>query len=411
MNISIGLSFQLPTAHILREIINKSRTCSIIQILLIFVAVMKKQAIVTVINDLYSDRRVDKTCRELVSSGFEVTLVGRMLPGSPPLDERPYHTYRMPMIFHSGVMMYLELQIRLFIWLISHKGHFFWANDLDTLLPCLLVAKIRSAPVIQDSHEYFTGVPELKHHPLKRKIWKKLEGFCYPKVDELITVNESIAGLFRKEYRRGVHVIRNVPEKISVKSKKSRDELGIPGEQHMLLLQGAGINVQRGAEELVQAMEFTENALLYIIGSGDVVPKLKQMAMAPELKDRIIFLDRMPYDELLQYTLQADLGFSLDKPLSLNYQLSLPNKIFDYIQCNTPVIVSKIKEVQQIVEKYDIGLVIDNHKPEHIAKAISSALNNKERYAQWKENLKFAAEKMNWENEKKVLQRLLSKYV
>lgn len=381
------------------------------QILLIFVAVMKKQAIVTVINDLYSDRRVDKTCRELVNSGFEVILLGRKLPGSPPLDARPYRTYRLSMIFYSGVLMYLELQIRLFIWLISHKGQFFWANDLDTLLPCLLVGKIRGAPVLQDSHEYFTGVPELKHHPLKRKTWKKLEQYCYPKVDELITVNESIAELFRKEYGREVHVIRNVPEKISMKNIKSRAELGIPVQLQMLLLQGAGINVQRGAEELVQAMQLTENAVLYIIGSGDVVPKLKQMAEAPELKDRIVFLDRMPHDELLQYTFHADLGFSLDKPLSMNYRLSLPNKIFDYIQCNTPVIVSPIKEVQQVVEKYNIGLVIQDHHAETIANAISEAMKDKERYARWKENLKFAAEKLNWENEKQVLQRLLSKYV
>lgn len=159
----------------------------------------KRRAIVTVINDLYSDRRVEKTCHELTHAGFEVVLIGRKLPGSPSLPPRPWHCIRLSMVFRKGVPMYLELQLRLLLWMLGHKGHLFWANDLDTLLPSLIMAKIRNVPVIQDSHEYFTGVPELAKNPIKQKIWKMLEAFTYPRVDELITVNESIAELFRQQ--------------------------------------------------------------------------------------------------------------------------------------------------------------------------------------------------------------------
>ncbi|MFW6019492.1 MAG: glycosyltransferase [Bacteroidales bacterium] len=372
----------------------------------------KRKAIVTVINDLYSDRRVDKTCRALKEQGFEVTLIGRLLPGSPLLEKRPYQTHRLPMIFRNGVLMYLEFHIRLLIWLLSHKGTFFWSNDLDTVLPCLITAKIRNVPVIQDSHEYFTGVPELIPTPLKRKTWKALERFCYPRVDELITVNKSIAQLFEKEYKRKVHVIRNVPEKVSLPNPPGKQELGIPSDKHILLLQGAGINVQRGAEELVLAMKhLNNNVLLYIIGSGDVYGELKKLANKENLHEKVKFLGRMPYKELLEHTYIADLGFSLDKPLSINYKLSLPNKIFDYIQAQTPIIASDIPEVKHIIRKYDIGLIINNHKPETIAENIQAALQDKERYQRWQENLKFAAEKLTWKYEKEVLLGLLKKYV
>ena len=371
----------------------------------------KRKAIVTVINDLYSDQRVDKTCRTLVEQGFDVTLIGRLLPNSPTLEKRSYHTHRLPMIFQNGVLMYLELQIRLFFWLLSHKGHFFWSNDLDTVFPCLIVAKIRNAPVIQDSHEYFTGVPELIHNPLKRKTWKVLERFCYPRVDELITVNQSIAQSFEKEYHRKVHIIRNVPKKVSLPNRRSKAELGIHADKHILLLQGAGINLQRGAEELVLSMEFLDDTLLYIIGSGDVIQDLKKIVKDKSLQDKVKFLNRMPYHELLEHTHHADLGFSLDKPHSLNYRLSLPNKIFDYIQAQTPVIASDIPEVKHIIQKYDIGLIINNHQPETIAKNIQAALQDKERYQKWQENLKFAADKLTWKNEKQILLELLRKYV
>lgn len=371
----------------------------------------KRRAIATVINDLYSDQRVDKTCRELIRAGYELTLVGRMLPWSPPMDERPYFTRRLSMIFRSGVLMYLEFQIRLFLWLLTHKGQFFWSNDLDTILPCFLVAKIRNVPLIQDSHEYFTGVPELADVPLKRRTWKLLERFTFPKADELITVNESLAELFREEYNREVHVIRNVPPLPTEKELKNTMQPELSEENHILLMEGAGINIQRGAEELLQAMRYVDEAVLYFIGSGDVIGKLKEMARSPDLQDRVVILGRQSRAQLFQYTRHSTLGFSLDKPTSINYQNSLPNKLFDYIQANLPVIVSEIPEVASIVREYDIGLVIPDHQPETIAEMIKNALTDKERYQKWKENLKFAARELNWENEQQILQRILTRYV
>ena len=64
-------------------------------------------AIVTVTNDLSTDNRVHRTCTVLQELGYEVLLVGRMLPGSPAL-ERPYRFKRMRLIFSKGAMFYAE---------------------------------------------------------------------------------------------------------------------------------------------------------------------------------------------------------------------------------------------------------------------------------------------------------------
>ncbi|MGM0647990.1 MAG: glycosyltransferase [Bacteroidota bacterium] len=370
----------------------------------------KRRAIVSVINDLYSDRRVDKTCRLLAEKGFDVVLLGRLLPGSPPMDARPYHTHRFTMIFEEGILMYLEFQLRLLIWMLTHKGHLFWSNDLDTVLPAFLTGRLRKFPVIQDSHEYFTGAPELLPYPWKQKVWKRLEQFCYPRVDELITVNESIARRFRSEYRRNVYVVRNIPDRIDI-TPMSRAEGGLPGEGAMLILQGAGINVDRGAEELIEAMQYIDNAFLLILGDGDVIPQLKKRVKQLKLRQRVIFKGRMEYRHMMQYTRLADLGFSLDKPISENYRLSLPNKVFDYIHAATPLIVSAIPEVMQLVRHYDIGDIVENHQPEIIAQTIQQALSNKERYQQWQNNLTFAAKELQWKQEKKVLEERISQYV
>ena len=54
---------------------------------------------------------------------------------------------------------------------------------------------------------------------------------------------------------------------------------------------------------------------------------------------------------------------------------------------------------------------IDNHKPKHIAEKINNILNNPKKLDRWKENLKFAATKLCWENEEKVLMEVYKSYV
>lgn len=65
--------------------------------------------------------------------------------------------------------------------------------------------------------------------------------------------------------------------------------LGLPKSLPILVLQGAGINVDRGAEEAVEAMRYLEGMRLLIIGGGDVMPRLNRLVEQYNLKERVIF--------------------------------------------------------------------------------------------------------------------------
>lgn len=364
-----------------------------------------KTIIVSVINDLATDQRVLRTCSVLKEQGFEVILFGRELKNSPSVTHLPYTTKRVKMVFTKGPLFYFFFNFRLYFFLTLNKVDALFANDLDTLWANYCASKMKKIPLIYDSHEIFCEVPELQKTPLKKKIWERLERRILPKLKHCITVNQSIADYFKEKYNIPFFVVRNIPQETPNFKPKSKQELGIPVNRKILILQGAGINIERGAEELVQAM-VSVDAHLYIIGGGDVFPVLKKMITELNLTEKITIKDKMTKSELLHFTYNADIGISIDKDTNLNYHFSLPNKIFDYIQAGIPVLASNLPEIKNIITRYNIGCIIDNHEPKHIAEKLNKMLNSSD-YKTWKENTAKAASENNWENEKQNLEKLI----
>lgn len=372
------------------------------------------RVIFTVTNDVFTDQRVNKMAQTLKAMGFKPVIVGVKRKDSPPFAPEWARVNRIPLIFHKGFLFYKEFNLKLFFYLLFAKADLLVANDLDTLLPVYLVAKLRCVTLVYDTHEYFTGSPEVAHRPLRRWFWKSLEGYLFPKQKTIITVNESIAQLYEKAFGKKLHVVRNMPRYRLPDNKVTRQELNLPEDKRIILLQGSGINTDRGTEELIMAMRpehGIDKALLVIIGSGNVIGQLKKQVNGENLGERVIFLPKMPYEQLLQYTTLADIGISLDKPNSLNYLFSLPNKLFDYIMSGTPVLVSDLPELRRIVDKYQVGMITKNHDPAHVATCIKQMLSDSEQLSQWKTNCLDAAQELNWEKEEETIIEIYSKYL
>lgn len=358
-----------------------------------------KRIIVSVTNDLSFDQRVAKTCASLHDAGFEVSLIGRRKGNVLPI-KRPYRVRRIAMLFEQGFLFYASFNARLFFILLFSKADAFWANDLDTLPANAFAATLRRKILIYDSHEFFTEVPEVQSRKWVKAIWSFLEKVSIGAAKLVTTVNQSIADALQAKYSLGhVQVLRNVADTSIAFTPKHRSEWGWSAADFLVVLQGRGINIDRGGEELVDAIALLDGVSLMIVGGGDVWNNLQSLVANKALTGRVCFIPAVAYAEMLAIIAAADVGMSLDKASNKNYEWSLPNKIFDYSLVGLPIIASRLPEVSAIVEGYAVGITVESVTPHTIAAAIELMRDNPTDLATFAANTVWLNADLDWQKE------------
>lgn len=337
---------------------------------------MRKKVIISVSSDLCTDQRVQKVAQSLHDAGFDVLLLGRRKKNSG-FCEANYPFKRLKLCFEKGFLFYAELNLRLFFLLLTSKVDILLANDTDTLTPNFLVAKIRNKKLVFDAHELFPEVPEVTNRKFVKACWTLIEKTLFPHIKNAYTVCQSIADYYKNAYGINMSVIRNMPYANTIIPEP---KLNYPGKK-IILYQGA-VNVGRGLEWVIDCMPLIDDAVLVIIGKGDMYRKLKARVKHKGLEDKVHFLGKIAPQELPAYTCSANLGLCLLEKNGLSYYYSLPNRIFDYMRSGVPILATDFPEIAKIVGEYKTGKLISHYEPEYLANVIKDLLhtwNNEER--------------------------------
>ena len=290
------------------------------------------------------------------------------------------------------------------------SGHDIVALTIGWLSTVGLPKQNRPA-LVYDSHEFELG-RNAKRSKLHLFCLKYLERFLMKRCAFSIMVNDAIADEVQKIHnlKERPVVVRSTPNYWEVDSEQCSEirrdfERAMNSPRETMLMYHGGLMRGRGIEMLLQVVEMNPNVCAVILGNGEsgYVEELKTLAGKLAVTDRVLFHPAVPIEELWKYVGASDIGMVTVPAVARSYYFMLPNKFFENIQSEVPVICSDFPAIAPIVNSYDIGLACDPTDINQINNCVEKMRTDKALYNQCKENTKRAKYELCWEKEKTAL--------
>jgi len=350
-----------------------------------------KKIVFVISNDLKYDQRMRRICHSLQSNGYEVTLIGTNLRSNAKPSSARYNQVQLNCLFKKGKLFYAEFNIKAFFRLLFTSFDAVCAIDLDSIIPCYLVSKLRNKTRVYDAHELFCELPEIIARPNIYKTWKRVERWCLPHFKHGYTVSDSISAEYNRMYGHHYATIRNMS------LLEEREAGANPTGQQYILYQGA-LNEGRGMEYLLPAMQYVPLPLV-ICGEGNFSAKARQLVKDLDLEKKIFFRGMIEPLDLYTYTYHASIGINLGDGTGLNNYLSLNNKFFDYIHAGLPQVAMDFPEFRKINEQFEVAVLVPDLQVQAIAEAINILMEDWDKYDHVKMNCERARLVLNWQEE------------
>lgn len=230
------------------------------------------------------------------------------------------------------------------------------ANDARVL--ALAFALADGAPVWADMHEW---APEERTHVLA---WKLLVApfmvhLCrryLPRAAAVTTVGGRIAQLYERHFGVRPDVMRNAAPFADLEPTAVDDG-------RVRLVHSGGAVHGRNLELMIDAMRSLDERFtldLFLVPAADGGRYLGELRDRAAGDPRIRFRDPVPPGDL-PLTLNAyDVGVFWIPPVHTNARLTLPNKLFDYVQGRLAVAIGPTIEMVDVVREHGLGVVADD---------------------------------------------------
>jgi glycosyltransferase involved in cell wall biosynthesis len=359
------------------------------------------------VTNFKNDNRVYRMAKSLSQHGFTTTVVA--WKKGDVLEKENFNGVEVERVMVSsdrwtrlnfliGAIQYFEFAFR--VVRRYRKADAWHCNDYEAFVIGVLAKITRpKLKLVYDCHE-------LESHrngkgAFMRFAIRTLEKLFIPWTELVITVSPSIQEFYKTNYNLPfVALVRNLPNEMHVqRSNTLREKLGLNNEQKVFLYQGM-LGKGRGIEVLLNAFEArkTVDAVIVFMGFGALKEKIEEVASRNE---NVFFVPAVSYAEIPFYTGSADVGVNSVEPTCLSYKFSLPNKLFEYIQSEIPVLTNPLPDCAALVNEFKVGRVIPSWNMKSINEVVNDVL--KEDLSFYLPHLKSAKKILNWEVEEQVL--------
>ena len=312
----------------------------------------------------------------------------------------------------SRYLTALRMLLRVNLFIIRNKYDVYHAHNFHVLPAAVIAAKIRRKKVVYDTHETWTIHKSRKYH-IEHLFAYISEKLFLRYIDGFITVNEMVRDHYKNKYglKNGVVLYNNHSVKPLKQLNLFHKEPNIDNDKKIVLFQGGFWGRSRGVFELIDAAKYIDNNAVIILlgyGSPDVLCEINRSIVDNDLERKVFVLPPKCPDELLNYTMSADIGMNLINRGGKAQDFQSPWKLFEYCMAGLAVVSTDLPFHRKVHEKYKIGpLVSTDNDPNDIAKAVNDLIKSPLKLSRYKRNARKAAEdEFNWEVQEKKLLRL-----
>jgi hypothetical protein len=259
------------------------------------------------------------------------------------------------------------------------------AHDFATLPAGRVLARGRTR-LVYDAHEiYADQEPDPPY--LQGALVRRLEGPLARGAEAVVTVSGPIAAELRDSLRlsREPLVVLSCPPRTEV-------EPAPRGEGPLRALYQGAMGPGRPLEDLVVAAEHAEDVQLTARVPG-----------APELAG-VEIAEPVEPERLVEAASDFHVGLVINRPVTRNDELVLPNKLFEYLMAGLAVVVPRLPGLAPLVEGEGIGLTYEPGRPELLGAALTELARDAERLAAMRDRARrLALERFNAESQLPVL--------
>ena len=290
-----------------------------------------------------------------------------------------------------------------FYWLLKMRVNLIHAINFDTIFPAIIVGKIKKTAVVYEMFDTYED--EIALPCILRNILLNIDKYFMYIVKAVIIVDEARLDEFKGIPNNNVVVIYNSPPDIleSIDFPLIRQQC----EKFVIFYAGA-LYTARGTKlnNVLSAIKQIEGCKIIIAGYGDQVGEIE--SWANEAPDKVQFIGKIDYSEVVERTLTSDLAIALYDPAIMNIKYTSANKLFEAMMCRKPIIVSKDTGSANIVNKMACGLTVNCNDINEIKDAILMLKKSPKLYRQLAANGRIAYEKeFSWNI---MAQRLIDLY-
>ncbi|STP11952.1 glycosyltransferase [Helicobacter mustelae] len=276
-------------------------------------------------------------------------------------------------------------------------------HDL-VLLPIVLAYK-KSAKVIFDAREFY---PKQCSNNLR---WRILfAGFNHflcktylKKADKILTVSQGLQKAYMEQYGINSEVFYSLSKFYDLKPH--------PIEENTIkIIYHGSANPERQIEKTIEIMDYCQNRfsldLMLVCQDPKYQQKLQKMVEERQKRGcRIRIIPPVPFEEIVPFSSQYDIGLYALPKANFNLEFTIPNKFFEYIQARLALVVIPNSEMQEILQKYQNGVVARSYAPKEIASTINALTH--EEIKRMKKNSDKAAEILNSKHNQLKIKRIL----